>query len=89
MTTPAEMGDAVHDPAHYRGDGKIHCKDALRSMLAGYGDEVSDVEAYWAGCALKYLWRWPGKNGLQDIDKGIQCLETLKKEHEWVEHGGP
>ncbi len=30
------VGDPVSAPTHYSGDGHIECKDAMRSMLAGY-----------------------------------------------------
>ncbi|WP_124061654.1 DUF3310 domain-containing protein [Gordonibacter sp. Marseille-P4307] len=72
-----ERRDPVTAPAHYAGDGRVECKDALSSMMAGYG-AVAGAQAYWAGCALKYVWRWPRKNGLQDIDKAIECLSQLR-----------
>lgn len=28
--------DPVYAPAHYAGDGKIECKAAMASMMAGY-----------------------------------------------------
>lgn len=28
--------DPVYAPAHYAGDGKIECKAAMGSMMAGY-----------------------------------------------------
>lgn len=33
---PCQTNDPVHAPAHYAGDGKIECKAALASMMAGY-----------------------------------------------------
>jgi len=30
---------------------------------------------YTIGCATKYLFRWKGKNGLQDLDKAIHYLQ--------------
>lgn len=72
------MSDPVREPAHYAGDGIIECKHALRSMMSHA--PVSAVKAYWWGCAFKYLWRWPHKNGLQDIDKAIECMTELRKE---------
>lgn len=78
------MSDPVKAPAHYAGDGKIACMDAMRSMLTGYQRsgvsslrmEGSPLEAsYWATCAFKYVWRWPCKNGLQDLEKARQCIE--------------
>lgn len=71
--------DPVTAPAHYAGDGEVECKRALSSMLAGYAG-ASRAATYWAGCALKYLWRWPLKNGAQDIEKAIECLRLLRDE---------
>lgn len=70
------MSDPVKAPAHYAGDGEVECKDALRSMMGAAN--VWGVEAYWWGCAMKYVWRWPKKGGVQDIDKAIQCLLELR-----------
>lgn len=70
--------DPVTAPLHYAGDGKITAKDAMRSMM--HGADVTPIEAYWWGCAFKYVWRAVHKNGLQDIDKAIQCLTELRKE---------
>lgn len=70
------MSDPVTAPSHYEGDGVITAKDAMRSMM--HGAEVSPIAAYWWGCAFKYVWRAVRKNGLQDIDKAIQCLTELR-----------
>lgn len=76
------MFHPIKSPRHYAGDGKIQCMDALRSMFYGANDVLSAIQIYWWGCAFKYLWRWPWKNGRQDIEKCIQCLTYLKKELE-------
>lgn len=74
----------VSSPKHYAGNGVIECKDALRSMLSA--DAQLDSETiYWWGCSLKYLWRWPLKNGIEDIDKAIQCLQYMKESR--IENG--
>jgi len=52
--------DVVQAPKHYAGDGTIACKDAMRSMLAGY-EQVRRQKPeviYWAACAFKYIWRF-------------------------------
>lgn len=36
-------------------------------------------EADWLGCAIKYLYRYPLKGLLQDIDKAIECLKKLRE----------
>ena len=71
------MSDPVKSPAHYAGNGIIECKHALASML--HEAPVTPVQAYWWGCAFKYVFRWPRKNGVQDIDKAIECLTELRK----------
>lgn len=70
------MSDPVKAPAHYAGDGRIEARDALASMMSA--TDVPPVAAYWWGCAMKYVWRWPRKGGVQDIDKAVQCLSELR-----------
>lgn len=74
------MFHPVKEPKHYAGDGEVSCMRALRSMLYNIG--LPGIQIYWWGCAFKYLWRWPSKNGVQDVDKCIQCLKYLKDELE-------
>lgn len=73
------MSDPVKAPIHYRGDGEVECKHALASMYAGADPTLSPLAFYWYGCAFKYLWRFSRKNGVQDIDKAIECLTELRK----------
>lgn len=68
------MSDPVTAPAHYEGSG-VERKDAMKSMM--HGADVEPSQAYWWGCAFKYVWRWPRKNGAEDIRKAITCLELL------------
>lgn len=72
--------DPVSSPMHYAGDGRIECKDALSSMLSVA--RVTAKQAYWWGCAFKYLWRWPLKNGVEDLRKAEECLTLLIAEAE-------
>lgn len=76
------MFHPVKKPKHYAGDGVIACKDAMKSMLSGSEEKLKAFQIYWWGCAFKYLWRWPWKNGAQDIEKCEQCLKYLKEEIE-------
>lgn len=69
--------DAIN-PGHYRS-GKVECIDAIESALAGHSDPVA---AYLTGQALKYLWRWPLKNGVEDLKKAKWYLERLIKKEE-------
>lgn len=72
------MFHPVKEPRHYAGDGEVSCMRALKSMVSNV--KLSPMQVYWWGCAFKYLWRWPLKNGKQDIDKCVRCLEYLEDE---------
>lgn len=63
------------NPSHYAGDGEVDAARALRSMMDGFDGGAE--AAYWWGCAMKYLWRWPRKNGAEDLLKCRECLERL------------
>lgn len=69
------FGDMVNHPAHYT-QGGIECIDALRAATVG----LEGIEAVCTANAIKYLWRWKHKNGVQDIEKAIWYLERLKEE---------
>jgi|TARA_R110000796_G_scaffold42837_1_gene105562 hypothetical protein len=71
--------DMVDSPPHYNAS-IIECIDAMKAMSEG-----SYVEPHIAYCwqnAFKYLWRWPYKNGLEDLRKAQWYLERLIKEVE-------
>ena len=73
---PCHTNDPVYAPAHYAGDGKIECKAAMGSMMAGYDSAaVCSNVAYCCGCAFKYLWRWPLKNNREDLRKARECID--------------
>lgn len=72
------MADNVHEPPHYEGDGEVTCERAMASMM--FGADVTNSAAYWWGCALKYLWRWPFKNGVEDLLKASECISKLVRE---------
>ena len=67
--------DAVNHPEHYT-QGSIECIDALKAATTG----LQGIEAVCTANAIKYLWRWKHKNGIQDIDKAIWYLNRLKQE---------
>lgn len=75
--TEQQEHDAVNHPQHYT-QGGIECIDALKAATTG----LTGVEAFCTGNAIKYLWRWKHKNGVEDIDKAIWYLERLRKEVE-------
>lgn len=73
------MHDPVTNPSHYEGPGGSEAKDVMRDY---FGDEF--MAHYWLGCALKYLFRYKGKGGEQDLLKARQCIDYLME----VEYGG-
>lgn len=70
--------DMVNSPAHYRLEGlDIESKDVLKSVLGTKG------YVHWAcGNAMKYIFRWEKKNGLEDLKKARKnldfAIETLE-----------
>lgn len=65
--------DMVNRPPHYTAGG-IECIDAIEAALSSHKDAMS---AWLTGQVLKYLWRWPLKNGVEDLKKARFYLERL------------
>ncbi|MBR1616319.1 MAG: DUF3310 domain-containing protein [Treponema sp.] len=76
-----KTSDPANHPAHYTAGG-IECIDAIGAALTSQKDPM---EAWLTGQILKYLWRWPMKNGKQDLEKARFYLDRLIQH---VEGGG-
>lgn len=63
----------VDHPSHY--SGSIEAIDAIAAATA----KLEGVEAFDTGNALKYLWRWKRKNGVEDLNKAIWYIQHLIK----------
>lgn len=71
------MVEKVNHPAHY--GGAIECIDAIAVAT----HDLSGEEAFNTGNAIKYLWRWKKKNGVEDIKKAIwYCNRIIEKSEE-------
>lgn len=68
------MNDMVNHPAHYTAGG-IECIEALAAATEG----LNGIEAVCTANAIKYLWRWKLKNGIQDLEKAQWYIDYLKK----------
>lgn len=68
--------DKVNHPAHYTS-GEIECIDAIESALGKEG-----FDAYCTGNAIKYLWRWKHKRGVEDLKKAEWYLKKLISKQE-------
>lgn len=71
--------DNVNHPSHYN-QGNIECIAAIDEATKG----LQGSEAFYIGNAIKYLWRWKHKNGVEDLEKARNYLDKLIKK----ERGG-
>lgn len=69
--------DPVNHPDHYTR-GKIECIDALAAATQG----LNGMDAVCTANAIKYLWRWKYKNGVEDLKKARWYLDRLIQEVE-------
>lgn len=66
------MSDNVNHPSHYTRGG-IECIDAIEAAVTG----LQGIEAVCTGNAIKYLWRWKQKNGVEDLKKALWYIDRL------------
>jgi len=69
-----EAMDATN-PKHYR-KGDVECIDALKAATVG----KTGIEAVCVANAIKYLWRYEEKNGVEDVEKALWYLNRLHDE---------
>lgn len=69
--------DMVNHPAHYT-QGGIECIDALKAATVS----KTGIEAVCTANAIKYLWRYEEKNGIEDVKKARWYIDRLIKELE-------
>lgn len=68
------MADMVNHPSHYT-QGGIECIDALEAATIN----LKGIEAVCAANAIKYLWRWKEKGGIEDLEKSKWYIDRLIK----------
>ena len=69
------MTEAFRDrinPDHYK-QGKVECIDALEAATTN----LMGLDAVCTANAIKYLWRWQEKNGIEDLRKAIWYINKL------------
>ncbi len=66
------VADKINHVAHYNA-GKIECIDAMEAAVVGQ----TAFEGVLTATAVKYLWRWKHKNGVEDVRKAIWYLNRL------------
>jgi ribosomal protein RSM22 (predicted rRNA methylase) len=62
------MSDNVNHPKHYAAQGEIECITVLE-QLAKDGNDFRIINA------IKYLWRWKHKGGVEDLKKAIWYIQ--------------
>ena len=71
-TVENKRPDVVNHPSHYTA-GKVECIDALEAATEG----LEGIEAVCTANAIKYLWRWKKKNGVEDLRKARWYINKL------------
>lgn len=69
--------DMVNHPSHYT-QGGIECIDALKAATVS----KTGIEAVCTANAIKYLWRYEEKNGIEDVKKAKWYIDRLIRELE-------
>lgn len=67
--------DMVNHPPHYQSKTGMEVIDVIEAFTDG----LNGIEATDTGNVIKYICRWKGKNGLQDLNKAKWYLEHLIK----------
>lgn len=74
-----QKDNSVVHPSHYT-DGDVECIDAIRASMT-----PESFAGYCKGNCLKYIWRYSGKNGVEDLEKAqvylTWLINTLKGEN--------
>lgn len=66
------MNNNVDHPLHYC-QGGIECIDAIKAATVG----KTGIEAFCVGNAIKYLFRYETKNGIEDVRKAAWYVNRL------------
>lgn len=63
----------VNHPSHYNQSGVVECIDAMDAATV----QLTGQEAICTSQVIKYVWRWKGKNGVEDLKKARWYLDRL------------
>lgn len=65
--------DMVEHPPHYQSEKGLEVID----IIEAFTQDLKGIEATDTGNIIKYICRWPNKNGLEDLKKAKWYLEHL------------
>lgn len=67
-----ESTSKVHHPNHYNQNGM-----EVWDVIEAFTSNLSGVEAFYAGNAIKYILRWDKKNGVEDLEKAKVYIDKI------------
>ena len=70
--------DKIDKPKHYQGAFGLEAIEVVRN----FAGKLTAVQGFYWGNAIKYLLRFQGKNGLEDLKKARKNLDWLIEETE-------
>lgn len=70
--------DKVNNPSHYKGKFGLEAIDVVRN----FAGNLTAVQGFYWGNAIKYLLRFQSKNGSEDLKKARKNLDWLIEEME-------
>lgn len=70
--------DKINNPSHYKGKFGLEAIDVVRN----FAGNLTAVQGFYWGNAIKYLLRFQVKNGLEDLKKARKNLDWLIEEME-------
>lgn len=65
--------DMVNHPSHYQSKNGMEVIDVIKNFTS----DLSGIEATDTGNIIKYICRWPHKNGIEDLKKARWYLNHL------------
>ena len=78
--TPVSSDDMVAKPSHYQLLPEYEVKDVMKALLdkiEASNFDMSYYEAGWYQQSMQYFLRFHGKNGLEDLEKGLQTMQFV------------
>ena len=67
------VSDRVNNPSHYQGAFGLEAIDVVRN----FAGDLTAVQGFYWGNAIKYMLRFQKKNGLEDLKKARKNLDWL------------
>lgn len=81
--TPCDPSSDPTHPNHYIQNGL-----SVWDVIKAYTEDLTGVDAFNAGNAIKYILRWHHKNGVEDLKKAKVYIDELIKSFEEKESEG-